>query len=281
MKSLTTYSICLLLLVNASFAQDSVQVITSWIQENAIPLKHVEAGNGFADLQPLKQVLKDVKVVGLGEATHGTREFFQIKHRLLEFLVKEMGYSGFAIEASYAACQPINNYILYGKGEIENVLTGQGYVVWDTQELAEMVDWLRAYNKTVSEEKKVKFYGLDLSNNDYGRKAILSYLKKVDSGKVKSTDSLFQVLAREEVKWPMQIDAETEKTLQHIMPRLLNLIDYLTANKERFVNSSSTAEFDLILKYAGIMKQWIHCKIFIHCRKSHIFNRPGKLDKIR
>ncbi len=64
MKSLTTFIICLFLLINASFAQDSVQVITSWIQENAIPIKHVEAGNGFADLQPLKQVLKDVKVVG-------------------------------------------------------------------------------------------------------------------------------------------------------------------------------------------------------------------------
>lgn len=99
------------------FGQEVAQVeendIISWIQENAIPISHVEAGKGFDDLQPLKEILKDVKVVGLGEATHGTREFFQIKHRLLEFLVTEMGFTGFALEAPYYASQPISNINKY------------------------------------------------------------------------------------------------------------------------------------------------------------------------
>jgi erythromycin esterase len=114
-------------------AAQEKEVIT-WLQQNAIPIQHVEAGNGFSDLQPLKQVLKDVKVVGLGETTHGTREIFQMKHRLLEFLVTEMGFNTFTIEASFSACQPINDYVLYGKGDRATVLTGQWYVVWDTEE---------------------------------------------------------------------------------------------------------------------------------------------------
>src|SRR5215467_5188747 len=48
--------------------------VVAWLKENAVPLKTVEAGNGFDDLQPLKRVLKDVRFVALGEATHGTRE---------------------------------------------------------------------------------------------------------------------------------------------------------------------------------------------------------------
>jgi len=120
--------------------------IIEWVRQNSVPIEHVEAENGFSDLRPLKEVLKDVKVVGLGENTHGTREFFQVKHRLLEFLVMEMGFQGFAIEASYANCMPINDYVLHGMGNRETVLTGQGYVVWDTQELSEMIDWMRAYN---------------------------------------------------------------------------------------------------------------------------------------
>src|SRR5690349_19334939 len=79
------------------------------LKESAIPVRTVEAENGFEDLQPLKLVFKDVRFVGLGEDTHGTREFFQFKHRMLEFLVKEMGFRVFAIEASYSACENIND----------------------------------------------------------------------------------------------------------------------------------------------------------------------------
>ena len=63
-----------------------VEAITKWLAKNAIPLHSIKTGSGFADLQPLKKVFQDVRVVGLGEATHGTREFFQFKHRMVEFL---------------------------------------------------------------------------------------------------------------------------------------------------------------------------------------------------
>ena len=251
------YLLSALLLAHHSSAQDTVQVVTKWLKQNAIPIKHVEAGHGFADLQPLKEILKDVRIVGLGEATHGTREFFTMKHRMLEFLVTEMNFNAFALEASYAACQPINEYVLYGKGDPATVLTGQGYVVWDTEELAEMLNWLRTYNQSVPDEKKVKFYGLDLSNNEIGRKEVLDYLRRVAPGKAAATDSLFRVLAKEEAKWPMQIDSETENTLLQMLPRLQDLIDYLAVNKDRFVSSSSSTEFDQTLQYARVMKQWL------------------------
>lgn len=55
-------------------------------------------------------------MVGLGELTLGTKEFLQFKHRMLKFMVKEMGFNAFGLEASYSGCQPINEYVLYGKG---------------------------------------------------------------------------------------------------------------------------------------------------------------------
>jgi len=48
---------------------------------NAIPIEAVEAGHGFRDLQPFREVIGDARIVALGESTHGTREFFQLKHR--------------------------------------------------------------------------------------------------------------------------------------------------------------------------------------------------------
>lgn len=158
--------------------------IINWLQNNTIPIEHIDAGNGFTDLLALKTILKDVKIVGLGETTHGTHEIFLLKHRLLEFLVIEMGFTTFAIEAGYASCQPINDYVLYGIGDRATVLTGQWYVVWDTEEMAAMIDWMRFYNQTVPEQKKVKFCGVDINRNEYGRKAVLEYLSKVDSGRI-------------------------------------------------------------------------------------------------
>src|SRR5262245_16640283 len=54
--------------------------VVEWIRRNAIPLRTPEAGHDSVDLQPLKQVIGDARIVSLGEATHGSREFFQLKH---------------------------------------------------------------------------------------------------------------------------------------------------------------------------------------------------------
>lgn len=64
--------------------------LTTRLKENLIPIKTTQAGNGFEDLMPLKEILKDKKIIGMGEATHGTKEFFEMKHRMFEFLVEEL-----------------------------------------------------------------------------------------------------------------------------------------------------------------------------------------------
>ncbi len=154
-----------------------------WIGENAHPIKSVRAGSGLEDLQWLKPVLKGVKYVGLGEATHGTREFFQMKHRLFEFLVKQMGFTVFAMEASFQGCENINNYILYGKGDAHSALTSQGFWTWDTEEVIEMIEWMRKYNKSVAYNKKVRFFGFDsqIFAKSGAIDSVRNYLKRVDT----------------------------------------------------------------------------------------------------
>jgi erythromycin esterase len=76
------------------------QPVVEWIRAHAVRLDTVEAGHGFTDMQPLKKVIGNARIVALGEATHGTREFFQLKHRMLEFLATEMGFTIFSIEAN-------------------------------------------------------------------------------------------------------------------------------------------------------------------------------------
>jgi hypothetical protein len=75
--------------------------IANWLQTNAVPFDTAQPGVDYTDLMPLKDMVANARVVSLGEATHGTREFFLMKHRILEFLVKEMDFNVFAIEATW------------------------------------------------------------------------------------------------------------------------------------------------------------------------------------
>jgi erythromycin esterase len=149
----------------------------AWVRANAIPLATVEAGNGFADLEPLRKVIGDARVVSLGEATHGTREFFQLKHRLLEFCVAELGFTIFGIEASYPECLRVNDYVLHGRGNAAEALSGTRFWTWDTEEVLALIEWMRGWNRTHA--RQVKFYGFDMQFPAEATLTVLDYLERV------------------------------------------------------------------------------------------------------
>jgi erythromycin esterase len=135
--------------------------VVGWLRNSAIRIGSLDPGSGFADLDALRPLFEGARIIGLGESAHGVREFYRLKHRLVKFLVEELGFTAIALEASYAGCQPINDYILHGVGDRAVVLTGQHYMAWDTEEFTALLDWLRAHNEDAAEDRKVAFYGLD------------------------------------------------------------------------------------------------------------------------
>lgn len=226
------------------------QQFIEWISANAHPLQSVTAGSGFEDLQWLKPVLQNVKYVGLGEATHGTREFFQMKHRMLEFLVREMGFTVFAIEASYSGCQNINDYVLYGKGNARTALASQGFWTWDTEEVIDMIEWMRTYNSTVPEEKKVQFYGFDIQVNAMGGgiTRLQQYLRKVDKPTADSNAVLFQQL--------FGVDRSLSgDTAVMARQKLSELLVTLLLRKPHYVLASSEKEYEQALHYGTVIAQ--------------------------
>ncbi len=224
--------------------------IVSIFKVHAHPLKGVTPGIGIEDLDFLKTVLKDVSVVGLGEATHGTREFFQMKSRMLEFLVKEMGFTVFAIEASYAGCNNINEYVLYGKGNAHTALASQGFWTWDTEEVIDMIEWMRAYNQTVPENKKIKFLGFDIQHNNDGFNVVQNYLKKVDSPKALQTKHLFNLLRRMDNYDTAFINTDSCKM------EFQSLIEFIGLSKENYIQGSSPEEYEYALQHAKVIDQF-------------------------
>jgi erythromycin esterase len=113
--------------VLAQESRDTVEAVTKWLANNAVPLQGFKTGGGYADLHPLKRIFQDVRIVGLGEATHGTLEFFAFKHRLLKFLVKEMNVRVLAIETGYSSTAQLNDYVMGKSVDATQALASQGF----------------------------------------------------------------------------------------------------------------------------------------------------------
>lgn len=101
--------------------------VVEWIRSAAIPLATVEPRQGYNDLEALRPIIGTARIVSLGEATHGTREFFKLKHRILEFCVAELGFTMFGIEASFPELLAVNAYVLDGVGNAADALSGMRY----------------------------------------------------------------------------------------------------------------------------------------------------------
>lgn len=154
--------------------------VTAWLKSHVIPITTAEAGNGFADMEPLKAVVGDAHVVALGEGTHGTKEFFKFKHRMLEFLVEEKGFTAFAIEAPFAEALAVNDFVVNGIGDPAQAIRGMHFWTWSTEEVLAMVLWMRQYNEDPGHLDKVKFYGFDMQYSAACTAAALAYLQQVD-----------------------------------------------------------------------------------------------------
>ncbi|MCA9712195.1 MAG: erythromycin esterase family protein, partial [Myxococcales bacterium] len=150
-----------------------------WIRDHHVPLRTVEAGHGLDDLAALDPVFSKAKVVGLGEATHGTREFFQLKHRMLEYLVERHGFSVFGIEANRTECRAIDRYVQTGEGDPREALAGIYFWTWNTHEVLDLIEWMRQYNE--SHPRKLRFVGFDAQTPNVAARNVVAFLDRVDA----------------------------------------------------------------------------------------------------
>ena len=173
------------LIVTTLYAQQ-VDPVVDWIRSHAVPLKTPEAGNGFDDMRPLQALIGQARIVSLGEATHGSREFFQLKHRMLEFLAGEMGFTIFSIEANLPEAYRLNDYVLEGKGDPAQLLRGMYFWTWDTEEVLAMIRWMRAFNQ--SGKGRVQFTGFDMQTPTVAASIVRDFAARYDAAFVAGVD---------------------------------------------------------------------------------------------
>jgi erythromycin esterase-like protein len=152
------------------------------IERFASPLR----SNETTDYDTLLRSIGNARFVLIGEASHGTHEFYRERAEITKRLITENGYSAVAVEADFPDAYRINSYVRAAGNDKSAIESLGGFKrfpawMWRNADVLDFIGWLRAYNDDLSEgDPKVGFYGLDLYSLHTSINVVLNYLQKID-----------------------------------------------------------------------------------------------------
>jgi erythromycin esterase len=138
------------------------------------------------DLDPLIDLVGDARVVLLGEASHGTSEFYTWRTEISRRLIREKGFSFIAVEGDWPDCYRVNRYV---KGRADSGRSADEVLhaferwptwMWANLEVVALCRWLREHNDALPRDRRVGFYGLDVYSLWESMHEVVRYLEGVD-----------------------------------------------------------------------------------------------------
>lgn len=155
-------------------------------------IKSIELSAPQDDIKLLWKSIGKSSIIGLGEGTHGTSDFFKLKNRIIKYGIEEKGLKLILVEESFSNVFKLNDYVRNGNGTAHDALNKFSAWIYQTQEVVELVEFVRNFNKDKLETNKVTFLGFDVQsiagaikelkeNKVYEKSNIENTLTKLDS----------------------------------------------------------------------------------------------------
>ncbi len=233
-----------------------------------------------ADLNPLMERIGSARVVLLGEATHGTSEFYRMRERITRDLIVKKGFRFVAIEADWPDAARVDHYVRHFQYPPSEWTAFARFPtwMWRNTEMRDFVSWLRKHNGIMEKGKRVAFHGLDLYSLYDSIRSVLNYLDEVDPESAKVARERYGCLT------PWQRDPATyghaaltgsyptcESDVVHTLTDLLaKRRAYAEHDGERFLDAEqnarlvANAERYYRIMYYGSRASW-------NLRDSHMF----------
>jgi len=204
------------------------------------------------DLEPIIEAIGEAKIVLLGEASHGTSEFYTVRAELSKRLIEEKGFTLIAVEGDWPSTQQINRFI---KGyddepkEVRDVLKSFNRWptwMWANEEIADLVSWLKTYNLQKEMQQKVGFYGIDVYSLWESLDELITYLSETnpegtDLVLAKKAISCFEPFNRHPENYAMS----SVNISQACIDEVSKLLTSIRVNEDHYKNEQ---EADLNLK---------------------------------
>ncbi len=244
--------------------------------------QHAEAftRHDDADLAPLLRRIGDARVVLIGEASHGTSEFYAMRARITQRLIEEKGFNIVAIEADWPDAARIDHYVRHREVPASEWTAFARFPtwMWRNEETRAFVDWLHQRNAALAYDRRAAFYGLDLYSLYTSVKAVVAYLESVDPELAATARQRYGCLS------PWEADPaaygrsalqgaykKCERDVAHMLVELLRKRrDFALKDGERFFDAAqnaqlvANAEQYYRVMYYGSRASW-------NLRDSHMF----------
>ena len=248
------------------------------IGEVAEPFPDIEE----VELGPLLERIGKARVVLLGEATHGTSEFYRMRARITRELVERFGFTIVAVEADWPDAARVDHYVRNSpfSGGAERAFTRFPVWMWRNQEVHDFVEWLRDHNERIHDpESQVGFHGLDIYSLTSSIEAVLRYLEGVDPAAARIARERYGCLS------PWQTDPATygravltgrfraceDEVVGMLRDLLARHLEYASADGDRFLDAIqnarlvASAEQYYRIMYYGSAESW-------NLRDRHMFD---------
>jgi erythromycin esterase-like protein len=150
------------------------------VQRDALRFERTPDG-----LAPLVEAIGGAPLVLVGEATHGTHEFYRTRAELTRALIERKGFNVVAVEADWPDAYRVNRWVRHEGSDANAEAALDDFTrfprwMWRNRDVLEFLQWLRAYNESKAADARVGFYGLDLYSLHTSIDAVLAYLRKID-----------------------------------------------------------------------------------------------------
>jgi erythromycin esterase-like protein len=201
------------------------------------------------DLDPLMDTIGDSRYVLLGEASHGTSEFYTWRTEISKRLIEERGFSFIAVEGDWPDCYRVNRYAkcLADSGssaeEVLHAFERWPTWMWANREVVDLVEWMRAHNEKKKPNERSGFFGLDVYSLWESMRAVVEYLEKVDPQLALSAKRAYNCFE------PYAEDAQEYARATAIVPtscerEAVAVLKELHTRAPRFIEDSSERFFD-------------------------------------
>src|SRR5215213_9346953 len=166
--------------IEGNMKKTSIPAVAEVLGGAILPLS--QAGD---DYDSLLDLIGDARVVLLGEASHGTHEFYRERARITRRLIQEKDFAAVAVEADWPDAYRVNRWVRC-VGEDPSALAALGDFqrfprwMWRNTEVLAFIEWLRRYNEGAAPDRRAGFYGLDLYSLFSSIEAVIGFLERVD-----------------------------------------------------------------------------------------------------
>lgn len=219
-------------------------------------------------------VPEEVQVVGLGEASHGVKEYHLMKGEVFKALVENNGCRAFVIEGDFGGALKVEEYIHGGSGTAREAVREIGFAIYDTQELVDLVEWMRTYNDEImakaddtsairtataesdgeaggqaAEDGTLHFYGMDMQRVDNNKEYLFELLDRSVPALGETYKAALEGLTDES-----RMEPDTE-TFQKAGEDLEKLLEEMDAAENEIVSAAGQPAFDRARECANTLRE--------------------------